>query len=389
VRTLALASGGIAGLLYQIGVLEAFDDMAGEDGGSTSFDYYIGVGSGAALAALLANGIPPREAARALEGSSKVLPPFDTGRLLRPNCREMLQKGLTLPRALWGAVQENLETPAEVSWQDLLLSLTGVLPSGLYVTSYIEEWMREALSRPGRSDRFQDLRPDLFVVASDVDSGQSVVFGSGDLADVPISRAVAATAAVPMLFAPVDVRGRHYVDGTTNKMLHLSLPLDLGTTFIFCVTPFRPLQRGAAFPGGPADLIADEGVVSVAKQALRTLLHSRLVAGLEQYSDRKPRVDILLVEPPEEDAGALFYNVGKARTRALLREAGYVRGREEVARMAAGFAAHGISVRRGAGADVPGEPVPARLARTLEALEDRLPQRARRPAAKVARRAGR
>src|SRR5262245_14455572 len=94
-RTLALASGGVAGLLYQLGVLEALGD-AGDGFDATSFDAYIGVGSGAALAALLANGIPPKEIALAFEGASKRLPPFHLGKLLRPNFREMAAKGIAV-----------------------------------------------------------------------------------------------------------------------------------------------------------------------------------------------------------------------------------------------------------------------------------------------------
>lgn len=340
-RTLALASGGVAGLLYEVGALTSFDDVVSGFCAS-DFDLYMGVGSGAAAATLLAAGATPREIGLAFEGQSRQLPPFEVGKLFAANTSEILRKGLSLPRALVAAVQENLATPSDLSIQDILLSLTGVLPSGLYVTSYVESYVKEALRALGCEDSFESLPRHLAVVATDVDTGQSRVFtlGSG----VPVSRAVAATAALPMLFAPVAIGGRHYVDGTTNKMLHLSYPLGLRATFIFCVSPIRPLGRGGDAPSR-VEPIAQTGVVSVGKQALRTLLHSRLAAGLAQYSDRPRNVDIVLVEPAASDANALFYNVGKARTRALLKEAGYLRGRHEVRRFAPELARHGIAVR--------------------------------------------
>lgn len=373
---LALASGGIAGLLYELGVLEALDD-ASAGMRATDFDVYLGVGSGAAAAALLANGVPPREIALAFEGQSRLLPAFDLDRLLRPNYGELLRKGLSLPVALLDALRENIAAPSELSIQDLLLSLTGVLPSGLYVTSYIESYLRDALSRPGLTNRFEDLKKALYVVATDVGTGECVTFRRGDGYGIPISQAVSATAAMPMLFAPVTIGRHRFVDGTMTKMLHLSLPLEEGATCLLAISPFRPVtdEDGDAWPAPRS--IADGGVAHVAKQALRTLLHNRLEAGLAQYSDRPKHVDIMLIEPGPRDDNALWWNVRKARTRALLREKGYLRGREEVRRLQPTFARHGVTLF-----SLPLAPsmrTGGRVLRSLDRLEASLEGRGPRP----------
>ena len=359
-RVLALASGGVAGLLYQVGVLEAFDDLAAPFR-STDFDMFLGVGSGAALAALLANGIPPREIGAAFEGRSRQLPRFDVRRMMRPNYGEILRHGTRLPRTLWHTLQDNIDVPTEMSLSDMALSLTGVLPSGLYVTDYLKDYLAKALGAP-RADDFDALDSELYVVATDVDSGRSTVFGPGDGLDVSISHAVTATCAIPMLFAPVTIGGRKYVDGTMTKMLHLSLALDKGSTLNLCVTPIRPVNR-------PTQGIAGEGVVSVARQALRALLHSRLMAGLAQYSDRPAGVDIVLVQPGSEEGGALFFNVQKPRTRALLREAGYLQGQRDLQAQRALLDRHGVRIER---RPPPTETSEKRLDHALESLEERL-----------------
>ena len=328
-------------MLYQVGVLEALDDIC--DGfGSLDFDLYLGTGSGAALAALLANRVPPREVALALEGKSEVLPPFDLDRLMTPNYSELWRKSYSLPRSVYNAVKDNVALPTEVSFQDLMVSLTGTLPSGFYVADYVGEYMREALNQRGRTDEFDELGPDLYIMATDIDSGRSVTFSRGSDPEIPISRAVTATSAIPMLFAPVEIEGRNYVDGTTTKMLHLSLALGLDSTFNLAVTPIRPIHReenGQGYVGG-------RGVVSIARQALRMLLHNRLQAGLRQYRDRPEHVDIALVQPAEREGGALFFNVRKPRTRMRLHEAGYRRGREEIERQADLFERHGLPIVR-------------------------------------------
>jgi hypothetical protein len=75
------------------------------------------------------------------------------------------------------------------------------------------------------------------------------------------------------------------------------------------------------------------------------------------------------VEPSAAQAGALFFNVGKGRTRALLKEAGFVRGQEELRHLAPVFARHGV--RLAVGPEAGGEPHD-RLDRSLRRLESRL-----------------
>lgn len=55
---------------------------------------------------------------------------------------------------------------------------------------------------------FEDLKIPLYVVASDLDHGKSVVFSSGELGP-----RILASCSVPIIFNPVEIDGIHYVDG--------------------------------------------------------------------------------------------------------------------------------------------------------------------------------
>ncbi|MCA6365276.1 MAG: patatin-like phospholipase family protein [Bacteroidetes bacterium] len=57
-------------------------------------------------------------------------------------------------------------------------------------------------------DRFEDLHIPLLIPATDIHAGESVVFSSGAL--VP---AMCASSAIPVLFKPVEIDGRVFVDG--------------------------------------------------------------------------------------------------------------------------------------------------------------------------------
>ena len=60
-----------------------------------------------------------------------------------------------------------------------------------------------------------------FIVAAELDTGESVAFGAPGVDHVPISRAVQASSALPGLFPPVDIGGHFFVDGALRKTLLL------------------------------------------------------------------------------------------------------------------------------------------------------------------------
>src|SRR6266576_3452816 len=108
----------------------------------------------------------------------------------------------------------------EVSAVDLATGLAGALPAGVYTGRGIERYVAEVLADPDRTDDFRLLEGELYLTATDLDTTERVVLGEGEWADVPISRAVAASGALPMLYEPVAIGDRHFIDGgirsTTN-----------------------------------------------------------------------------------------------------------------------------------------------------------------------------
>ena len=65
----------------------------------------------------------------------------------------------------------------------------------------------------GRTDDFRKLRHNLFLVATNLDTGASVTFGAPGRDHVPISIAIEASAALPGLFPPVRIGGEYYEIG--------------------------------------------------------------------------------------------------------------------------------------------------------------------------------
>ncbi|MDW8213562.1 MAG: patatin-like phospholipase family protein [Roseiflexaceae bacterium] len=209
---LVLAGGGVTGAAYEIGALRALDDLLC-DFSVNDFDVFIGTSAGALVAACLANGLTPRELMRHLEVPLDGIAPLDMGDLFTLNGRDILAQGLHLPRVALRAIQALIFSRKHLSLLDLIEAFALALPGGLYDIGSLDRYLSAVLSRDGRTNDFRRLSRELVVIATDLDTGARVVFGVPPYDDVPISRAVAASSAMPLVYRPVRIGDRDYVDG--------------------------------------------------------------------------------------------------------------------------------------------------------------------------------
>ena len=172
------------------------------------------------------------------------------------------------------------------------------------------------------------------VVSADLDTGTTMRFGSPELADIPISRAVQASTAVPGVYPPVQINGRQCVDGVLLKTVHASVALEQGAELLFCINPLVPVDVSAATHAGrvPENALVALGLPAVMSQTFRTLIHSRLELGLSRYGARFPDADIVLLEPTSDEYAMFFSNIFSFRTRVAICERGYSSTRRELLR---------------------------------------------------------
>jgi len=304
---LVLGGGGFTGAVYQIGALRALD-LLFTNRSVNSFDVNVGTSAGAVIAALTANGIPPAEMMRVLnhQEEERAYPDMDLGMLLRPNYAEMLRRGIRMPFHALRALGSLGWRPTTTSSVDIALGLADALPSGIYTGAGVERYMRKVLSMEGFTDDFRELQCELYLAATDLDTCERVVLGAEGWDDVPISGAVRASAALPLVYDPHRLKGRELVDGGIVSTTNLDIAVEAGARLIVVVNPLVPFVNdfSRTVPtlfGRRARRVSDMGFAKIGYQTFKLIAYQRLHEMARQWEERYPGVDIVLIEPEPDD----------------------------------------------------------------------------------------
>lgn len=349
---LALAGGGPMGAFYEVGTLhaigEAFD---GYD--LTELDMYCGVSSGAMIAAGLVNGYDPTDMGVVFIHNASLEYPVRPGLFLRPAFREYLGRIASVPGLAADILLEYVRDPGK-DWAEAIDPLGRLVPTGLCDNRPFERFLARMFTGPGRTNDFRDLRRKLYVVATDLNSGQSVRFGEPGHDHVPISRAIQASTALPGLYPPVPIDGHTYVDGALMRTMNASLLLDAGADFVVCINPLVAFDASSVpkrpdLRRKPLDLTRG-GLPTVLSQTFRAMIQSRMQVGMRTYKQSYPGADVLLFEPDRGDDELFFKNPFRYADRRQLAEHAYQRTRRDLLAQADGLevvlAHHGIRLRR-------------------------------------------
>lgn len=350
---LVLAGGGLTGAVYEIGALRAMDDLL-VDRTVNDFDIYVGTSAGALVSTFLAQGITPHQIMDALAGKHATLPPIRRRDLFSVNRRDLLRWVMKIPRTLLGAGSHYMRHAADMTLFDVGWLLLEALPPGLYDDASLEKYLDHVLTAAGKSTDFADLERELYIIATDLDNGHRTIFSQEHYAHVPITRAVAASAAVPLLYKPVRIDGHDYIDGATRGYASLDIAVEHGAKLIVCINPMVPLDNSehSSIPllGPDGTYLSDKGMSGIASQITRITAHSALHYHIKQLRKTCPDVDIILIEPSRHDYKMFFYNAMRYSARLILARHGFesvtLNIAEDYAYYKALLERHGIRITR-------------------------------------------
>lgn len=279
---LVLGAGGIVGQAYQAGALTALEHDLGWD--PRTADVIVGSSAGSVTGALLRLGVPASDLAAfavkaplTVEGAA-IMDLFDEDRYEAPvfGMRDLLRPWRPPPAAL-------LRRLALEPWRLRPgTALAAMMPPGrIDITQPAE--LLDDVSKARWPDRLQ-------VCAVRRDDGRRVVFGRSWSSSVSLARAVAASCAIPGVFAPVRIGGTDYVDGgvhsPTNADVLRSQDLDL----VIVVSSMSAAKGRARTVDGP----------------YRWMVHRRLERELRPLRARGVRV--VRIEPGHRSLSAMGLN---------------------------------------------------------------------------------
>jgi NTE family protein len=329
---LCLPGGGVTGAMFQIGALAALEDtVAGLD--TNAFDLYVGTSSGASVAAALAGGQSVQRMYRALLDPADVYFPLERRHVLRMDLAEWTRAASTLLGvARYGTssiIRRSTPSPSVV-WEELD-RLYDTLPAGVFTLEGYERFLEDFFTRRTVPNTFHGMPRALRIMAHDLDSGEPVFFGDRGFDHITVSRACAASTALPPFFSPVRIGPRYYIDAGAAQVTHVEAALAAGADVLVIVNPMVPVRVAGVPTGhGPRASVRDKGYLWVANQAARIGMHALLRESIARIS-AAGRAEVILIEPEPTDGILFMFSPASFTGRRKMLEFAYRSTRDRVA----------------------------------------------------------
>jgi NTE family protein len=288
---LVLGAGGITGIAWLVGALEAIREHSGWD--PASADVVSGTSAGAVAAAVLVSDVPPRSLLTYAEDPAAL----DEAAARATAGRRAERAGLPWP----GSLALGLTGLLATSPRHRLASLAGFVPTGRRSGDEIRGLTHEAVAGGWPTST------ELWLHACDYGTGERVTFGRGGHPAADLADAVAASCAVPGYYQPVTISGRRYIDGGVWSFSNADALRDAGCDTVICLTPFSTRARGSALD-----------------TALYGPLRRGTAAGVAREVDalRAAGARVAVIEPAAADVRAMGLNpMDRSRSREVLETA--------------------------------------------------------------------
>jgi len=178
-----------------------------------------------------------------------------------------------------------------------------VVPKGLIQGQKLTETLRRLTLPVARISDFDALPTPFRAVATDLESGESVVIGSGDL-----TSAMRASLSAPGVFAPVEREGRLLVDGGIADNVPIDIARSMGVDLLIVVDVGSTLLPRKQLTSAPV----------ISNQMLAILINRNAQAQLASLSDKDVLITPILGDASSFDFGSVarVISVGEKAARA-------------------------------------------------------------------------
>lgn len=320
-------------MLFELGVLRALNAYL-EHRSITECDIFCGISAGSILASLLANGVEPREIIHGLEGREGGIEAMGPDVIYDFDVPTLSKRLLQIYRALIGN-----PSPAQLSSR-----VIKAMPTGIFRGKRIEAMLERELTKPGRTNNFNQIKPELYIGATDLDTFDHKIWGLPGEKNVPISRVVRASCGLMPFYGPTIIDGRYYVDGQYTRTANFHLAIEMGATLILVLDPLVPIRAEEA------GYVAGKGGVFASIQGIKGVIHTRFTNAMAHAVEAYPDVDFHVFTPEKEDRQVLSGSPMKYNVRTQIIDVAYrcavekIQDRADLLRVH--MARHGFEVRK-------------------------------------------
>lgn len=220
------------------------------------------------------------------------------------------------------SLDDLLRTARSLRSKDFAAARLGTIVKGFFATSLFEpRGLERTIGRLVPATRFDQLKTPLTVTATDLDSGELVLFGLGARHVVPLQQALYASCALPLYFPPAVIEGRRLADGGLRAVLPLQMAADLPVDLVVAVSVGpgfdEATAKGAQSPVPP--LVRAHG------EAIRIMMAAQTERAIAEWPADAPRLVVVRAVAEREATFAVgqadrFFDAGYSATKQVLQQ---------------------------------------------------------------------
>ncbi|MBS1959151.1 MAG: patatin-like phospholipase family protein [Bdellovibrionales bacterium] len=308
---LVLSGGGTKAAAFHIGVayalkengFEFYHGLQNDQNISTpsarTIQTYVGTSGGSFIASVLAAGYSLEN----ISASFLNQKPLDDARFhprplpqlgyksmfrIRPEIAKEQASNFLMIKNVMGALMDG-KFPS-------LLQLKWLRMTGIFSTAGLEQFIREEVMP---SNRFEDYRPELFIVGTQLNNSRKVVFGKTAYPPPPhdprceywthikISDAIAASASLPVIFAPyaipnIEGEAHYFMDGEIRETLSTHVAVDSGADLVLTSYSHQPYRYKKEIGS-----LTTLGLPAIVIQGIYILIEQKINSTYESYRSKK------------------------------------------------------------------------------------------------------
>jgi NTE family protein len=181
--------------------------------------------------------------------------------------------------------------------------------------------LRRAIERFVPATRFDQLRIPLTVTATDVDSGELVLFGPHT--QVPLHEALYASCALPLYFPPAVMNGRRLADGGLRAVLGLEVARSIPADLVVAVHVGPGFDEPPPPPATALHRLLPPSLIRAHGEAIRIMMAAQTELAIAAWPRDAARLVVVRAVAEREatfavGAGERYLEAGYSKTREAL-----------------------------------------------------------------------